>query len=70
MRIARKAAALAIVATLTGCSGSQVARSRITPGRTSVERTETTPTTYRIIIRPPRPVYVPVPAEPVDGGVE
>ena len=43
MRIARTAAALAIAAYLTGCTGSQVARSSTQPGRTSITRTTERP---------------------------
>ena len=40
------------VAALAGCNGSQVARSRITPGRTSVQRDAAPPTTFSLTIRP------------------
>ena len=77
MRIARTAAALAMAALLTGCSGSQVARSRITPGRTTVQRESSPPTSFNVIIRPldesgqpdrARPVIILRPSPAVGGG--
>lgn len=63
MKHARAVVFAAIAVALTGCSQSQPARTRITPGKTEVKRTEAAPTKYRIILRQPRPVYVPIEAE-------
>ncbi len=63
MRHARCAVFVVIAAALAGCAQSQPARTRITPGKTEVKRTEAAPTKYRIILRQPRPVYVPIEAE-------
>ena len=43
MQIARTAAAIAVAASLTGCTSSQVARSSTQPGRTSITRTTERP---------------------------
>ena len=60
------ATATLAICLLVGCSPAP-ARSRVTPGTASVDRTIVQPSRLRIEVRQPPRVYVPTPAE-AEGG--